>query len=244
MAQKLRKLRSLAFDGLFALWTSVFALGIPILWLAGTPARPVRSVSRVWVRGVLFLLRVVVGLDYRERGRGQRPQGVCIIISNHESTWETLAYLVLFPDVAIVAKKELLRIPVLSWYLRHSPMIIIDRETGSSAFKMMLKQGRAALAEGRSLLLFPQGSRMLPGEPIRFRRGIELLYTQLNAPVLPVVVNSGDFWGAAHPDKQPGTITVSSLEPVPPGLTAAAFTQTVQTRLDTERRSLDAQGPA
>jgi len=238
-----RKLRSWAFDSLFAVWTSAFALGIPILWLAGTPARPVRRLTRLWVRGAIFLLRVVVGLDYTERGRAQRPSGVCIIVSNHESTWETLAYLVLFPDVTIVAKKELLRIPVLSWYLRHSPMIIIDRETGSSAFKMMLKQGRAALAEGRSLLLFPQGSRMLPGEPIRFRRGIELLYSQLNTPVLPVVVNSGDYWGGAHSFKQPGSITVSYLEPVQPGLGTAAFTENVQTRLQAERQSLDLHGP-
>ncbi|MEI4262175.1 lysophospholipid acyltransferase family protein [Roseovarius sp. D0-M9] len=238
MAQMQRKLRSLAFDGLFALWTGSFALGIPFLWLVGRPAGAVRAFTRLWVRGVVFLLRFVVGLTYTERGRAHRQPEAGIIISNHESTWETLVYLVLFPDVAIVAKKELLRIPVLSWYLRHSPMIIIDRETGSAAFKMMLKQGRAALAEGRPLLLFPQGSRMLPGEPIRFRRGIELLYTQLGTPVLPVVVNSGDFWGAAHAFKQPGTITVSYLEPVPPGLPAASFTQTVQTLLETERPKL------
>lgn len=242
MGKRPRHLRSLAFDGLFALWTSLFALGIPFLWIAGRPAGPIRALTRLWVRGGIFLLRVAVGLTFAERGRANRPSGACIIVSNHESTWETLAYLVLFPDVTIVAKKELLRIPVLSWYLRHSPMIIIDREAGTSAFKLMLKHGRAALAEGRSLLLFPEGSRMLPHDPIRFRRGIELLYTQLDTSVLPVVVNSGDFWGREHPVKRPGTITVSYLPLVKPGLSAATFTQSVQTVLETERRQLDVVG--
>nr|WP_093120330.1 lysophospholipid acyltransferase family protein [Salinihabitans flavidus] len=107
-------------------------------------------------------------------------------------------------------------------------MIIIDRETGSNAFKQMLNQGRAALAEGRSLLVFPQGSRMRPGDPIRFRRGIELLYGQLDTPVLPMVVNSGDFWEPAHAFKKPGTITVSYLKTVPPGLVSTAVVHNVQ----------------
>lgn len=234
-----RKFWSLVFDGLFAIWTSMFTLSIPVLLLAGTPGRPVRVLSRLWVRGSFFLLRVVVGIDYTERGRVHCPSEACIIISNHESIWETLAYLVLFPDVAIVAKKELLRIPVLSWYLRHSPMIIIDRETGSGAFKLMLKQGRTALAEGRSVLIFPQGSRMLPDEPIVFRRGIELLYAQLNTPILPMVVNSGNFWGSAHAVKRPGTITVSYLSPIPPGLPPAAVVRNAEALLNMERRALD-----
>lgn len=237
-----RNLRSLTFDGLSTLWTMFFAFFIPILWLSGTPVRPVRVLTRFWVRGTFYLLRVIVGLTYTERGRAQLPSEACIIISNHESTWETLAYLLLFPDVAIVAKKELLRIPVVSWYLRHSPMIIIDRETGTSAFKLMLKKGRAALAEGRSILVFPEGRRMLPHDTIRFRRGIELLYTQLNTPVLPVVVNSGNFWGPGHPFKRPGTITVSYLAPVMPGLAPALFTEKVEMLLETERRALDLLG--
>lgn len=243
MGKRRHHVRSLAFDGLFALWTSLFAFGIPFLWILGRPARPVRALTRLWVHGAIFLLRVVVGLTYTERGRVNRPSDVCIIVSNHESTWETLVYLVLFPDVTIVAKKELLRIPVLSWYLRHSPMIIIDRETGTSAFKLMLRHGRAALAEGRSLLLFPEGSRMLPHDPIRFRRGIELLYARLDTPVLPVVINSGDFWGRAHRVKQPGTITVSYLPVIQPGLSSATFTQTVEALLETDRRTLDAAEP-
>src|SRR5690606_5435760 len=103
----------------------------------------------LWVRGMLFGLKHVVRLNYVETGRELIPTEPCLIVCNHRSTWETLAFLVLFPDVAIIAKQELLQIPIIGWYLRKSPMIIIDRETGSKALKIMLNQSREALASGR-----------------------------------------------------------------------------------------------
>lgn len=101
---QLIKLRSFAFDALFALWTASFAFGVPFFWIAGSPQRPIRSATRLWVRGTLFVLRQVVGLNDAERGRENVPTEPCIIISNHQSTWETLAFLVLFSGVAIGAK--------------------------------------------------------------------------------------------------------------------------------------------
>ncbi len=219
----MRRLRSATFDGLWACWTALFGLAIPILAVLDSPPRTVRLLSRVWVRGVLALLAGVVGLRYGLRGGSGFPQAPCLIIANHQSTWETLAALVLFPDVAVVAKRELLRIPVLGWYLRHSAMIIIDRDEGSKALRAMAARSREALAEGRSVLIFPEGTRKKVGEPIEFRRGVELLYRSLEAPVAPVVVNSGSFWPLGHEPKRPGRITVSILTSIPPGLNAAHF---------------------
>jgi 1-acyl-sn-glycerol-3-phosphate acyltransferase len=159
-----------------------------------------------------------------------------LIISNHQSTWETLAFLVMAPDVAIVAKKELLNIPVLGWYLRRSPMIIIDRASGAKSFSIMLEQSRKALSQGRSVLIFPEGSRKGPGEPVKFKRGAGLLYKHLGAPALPVALNSGCFWSTAGSGpKSPGTIAVSYLPIIPPGLTEAEFTRTTESMLEAER---------
>jgi 1-acyl-sn-glycerol-3-phosphate acyltransferase len=232
------RLRSTIFDVLLAFWTVSFAFGILVFWLCGSPHRHIRAATRLWVRGALLGLRYVVGLRYTERGRELIPPQPCLIISNHQSTWETLAFLVLFPDVAIVAKQELLRIPVFSWYLRKSQMVIIDRETGSRAVRALLKQSRKALHAGRSVLIFPEGTRMGIAGPIRFRRGVELLYAKLGVVVLPVVVNSGKFWGPDQPYKRGGTITVSYLPPISPGLAPAEFTRMAESLLEAERAKI------
>ncbi len=153
------KVKSHLFDGFLAVWSTCFALGVPVFWLLGSPPMAIRSATRLWVRGILFGLKHIVGLNYVERGRDLIPTEPCLIVCNHQSTWETLAFLVLFPDVAIVAKRELLRIPIIGWYLRKSPMIIIDRESGPKALKAMLNQSREALAARHWPLCshFPRG---------------------------------------------------------------------------------------
>jgi len=232
------KLKSVLFDGFLAGWTALFALGVLVFWLSGSPRKAIRAATRLWVRGIFFGLKQVVGLRYVEKGRDLVPAEPCLIVCNHESTWETLAALILFPDVAIVAKQELLRIPILGWYLRNSPMIIIDRESGSKALKAMLKQSHGAIASGRSVLVFPQGTRMDDDEPIVFKRGVELLYSKLGAPVLPVLVNSGKFWGPSGSSKRGGTITVSYLAPIPPGMSAELFVRKAQAQMEAERTIL------
>jgi len=232
------KLKSRLFDGFLVGWTACFALGVLVFWLVGSPRKAIRAATRLWVRGVLFGLKHIVGLNYVEEGRDLIPAEPCLIVCNHQSTWETLAFLVLCPDVAIVAKQELLQVPIIGWYLRKSPMIIIDRENGSKALKAMLKQSREAIAGGRSVLIFPQGSRMEEGEPIRFKRGVELLYAKLATPVLPVVVNSGIFWGIGKSSKHGGTITVSYLPPIPAGMSAELFVRKAEAQMQEEQSIL------
>lgn len=217
--------RSKLFDAYLVVWTSLFAPAMLALWLAGKPGRPMRIATRVWSRGILVGLRHIVGLSHVERWRDRVPAAPCLIVANHQSEWETIAFLVLVPNVAIVAKRELLRVPIVGWFLQHSPMILIDRDRGTSAMRIMLDESRAALAAGRSVLVFPEGERKAADAPIEFKRGIEILYSKLGATVLPVTVNSGRFWGAGQPYKRAGTITVSYLDPIPPGLAAREFTR-------------------
>ena len=184
---------------------------------------------------MLIGLNGIVGLTYAERGRHNIPGEPCLIVANHQSTWETLAFLILFPDVAIVAKKELLRIPVFSWFLRKSPMILIDRDSGSKAVRKMVDESRAAIAQGRSVLIFPEGTRKSVSEPIAFKRGVELLYTKLDRPVLPVALNSGHFWGPGQRFKRGGTVAVTYLAPIPSGLSGSQFTRKAEELLEAQR---------
>ncbi len=187
--------------------------------------------------GTLRLLGWCVGLTYVEEGQENIPAEPCLIIANHQSTWETLAFLALFPDVAIVAKQELLTIPVFAWFLRNSPMILIDRDSGTKAMRKMVDESRAALAGGRSVLIFPEGTRQSVSAKIEFKRGIEILYAKLDRKVLPVAVNSGHFWAPDQAYKRSGIITVDYLGAIEPGLGGAEFTRRSQAVLERARRN-------
>jgi 1-acyl-sn-glycerol-3-phosphate acyltransferase len=222
------------FVALSVLWTLLFAVPIPVM--SRLSDRAVRRCSRLWARGLLALLGSIVGLRHTVRGRAHLPNAPSIILSNHQSAWETIAALLLFPDVAIVAKKELLGIPVIGWYIRRSPMIVIDRSKGVSAARHMAVEGRRALQAGRSVLIFPEGTRKSASEAIKFRRGAELI-RDTGVPVVPMVIDSGRFWrsGAAA---GPGTITVSILETAPVHHNAAETFLWAESRMETERCSI------
>ncbi|AIQ92048.1 acyl-phosphate glycerol 3-phosphate acyltransferase [Methylobacterium sp. XJLW] len=225
--------RSLLFAAYWAAWTTLFLAPLAVFLLSGSPERPIRRATRLWARGILAGLRHIVGLRYVEEGRQHLPAKPCLIVANHQSTWETLAFLVLVPDVAIVAKRELLAIPVVGWFLRRSPMIVIDRGNGTQALRTMIDEGRAAVAAGRSVLIFPEGTRGGIDAPLRFKRGVELLYGRLGLPVVPVALNSGLFWPGGMATRA-GTVVVSYLTAIAPGLTAAEFLRGTEGAIDRE----------
>lgn len=225
---------STVFNLYWAAWTALFVVPLVVLAACGSPAAPIRASTRLWARGILFGLRRIVGLTYVEEGREHIPAEPCLIVANHQSAWETLAFLVLVPNVAIVAKRELVAIPIVGWFLKRSPMIIIDRANGTQALRTMIDESRAAIAQGRSILMFPEGTRGGIDDPVQFKRGVELLYAKLGLPVLPVAVNSGLYWphgGARH---KPGTVVVSYLETLAPGLSGGEFLRGTQDAIDAE----------
>ncbi|GAB4066391.1 1-acyl-sn-glycerol-3-phosphate acyltransferase [Ancylobacter sonchi] len=232
---------SILFLPLLVLWTLLLAPAAPVLALIKRPER-VRTFSRFWARGVLAILRGVGGLGYREIGSGNRPAGPALYVANHQSAWETIAFAVLVPDVAIVLKEELYRIPVFGWFLKHSPMIAIDRAGGASSLKKMLREGREAVAAGRSLLIFPEGTRRGPHERAEFQRGVALLYKALGLPAVPVAHDAGLFWKGRSFTLRPGAVTVSYLPPLPPGLPDAEFIRLASEAIYAERDRLVAEG--
>ncbi|GJE55278.1 MULTISPECIES: lysophospholipid acyltransferase family protein [Methylobacterium] len=226
--------RSVLFNLYWAGWTGLFAFPLVVLAALGSPARPIRAFTRLWSRGILFGLHHIIGLTYVEEGRDRIPSGPCLIVANHQSAWETLAFLTLVPNVAIVAKRELVAIPIVGWFLKRSPMIIIDRANGTQALRIMIDESRAAIGQGRSILMFPEGTRGEIAAPVQFKRGVELLYAKLGLPVLPVAVNSGLYWPHGGSRHKPGTVVVSYLSTLAPGLTGAEFMRGTQGAIDSE----------
>ena len=222
-------LRSIIFDTAVVILTVVVSLTVPFLWLFNASSATVRAVSQVWANGIVLLMKYVVGLDYREHGRENIPDGPCIIASNHQSLWETAALCAIFPDASIVAKKELRKLPLVGWFLERYPMILVDRSAGRQALRQMNEEARRAIGEGRKVLIFPQGTRQAIDQPMTFQpAGIAALYTNLGVPVLPVAHNSGLFWGRKTLIIHSGLITLSFLPPIPPGLDRKAFQAEVE----------------
>ncbi|WP_029351237.1 lysophospholipid acyltransferase family protein [Bosea sp. 117] len=236
----MQHIRSAAFFAFLVIWTLALSATIPFYALLRDPAAT-RRLSRFWARGVLAAMRVIAGLGYREIGRANRPDGPALYVANHQSAWETIASAVLIPDLAIVLKEELYRIPVFGWFLRNSPMIAIDRAGGASAMKKMLREARAATAQGRSLLIFPEGTRRAVDERASFHRGVLMLYKALGLPAVPMAVDAGLYWIARRSELRAGTITVSYLPPLPPGLPDEDFMRTIRTVIYAERDRLVAE---
>ncbi|RFB81517.1 lysophospholipid acyltransferase family protein [Methylovirgula sp. 4M-Z18] len=232
------RLRSLLFNICFASVTALWAVPIPFLALFGSPSRAVRMMARNWARMVLALLHWIVDISYEVEGRENIPAEPCLIVCNHQSTWETIAFNVLFPNVTLVAKEELGKIPVFGWYLKRAPMILIDRDAGAAAIRKMAEASRKALAQGRSVVIFPQGTRADADDKVDFKRGVQLLYHVLDVKVLPVALNSGRFWPSGKGEKHAGKIRVSCLPVISPGLNAAHFLSQVQTSVELERQRL------
>jgi 1-acyl-sn-glycerol-3-phosphate acyltransferase len=162
-------------------------------------------VSR-WCVMVSCLLRVVVRLDYTLEGEENIPDTPCIVLSKHESAWETIILPTIFAPQTWVLKRELLWLPFFGWGLAMLAPIAIDRNAGKSALQQVIEQGRERLARGAWVVVFPEGTRVAPGAQKRYKLGGASLAARTGTPVLPIAHDSGDYWGRNSFLKFPGTI--------------------------------------
>lgn len=223
--------RSLLFNLLFYVSTALFVvIGSPLLF---APRDWAMVGLRTHARFELFLLKYVVGLKFELRGAEKLLKGACLVASKHQSAWETFALIPIFPDPALLMKRELFWIPFHGWFSRKFDMIPVDRDKGPAALRRMLKEAKKRIADGREIIIFPEGTRRPPGAPPDYKTGIVLLYDALGVNCVPVALNSGVFWPRRSLLRRPGTIIVEILEPIPPGLPKAEFLQRLQTSIET-----------
>ena len=188
---------------------------------------------------VVWLARWVLGIRYVVRGREHLPTIPAVILAKHQSAWETIAFLCLFPPVAAVIKQELLDLPFFGWAYRMLSPIAIDRTAGRAALKKIVEQGRDKLAQGFWVLVFPEGERMAPGDKGRYGIGGGWLAANTGAPVVPIAHNAGEVWAKDAFIKCPGTITIS-IGPViiSQGKSAAEIMREAEAWIETEMASL------
>ncbi len=224
-------LRSAAFNVAFFAWTTLYSVAfMPALVM---PRRAVLLVIRGWAGGVAWLLEHIVGLTSATRGVEHVPDGAAVVASKHQSAWDTIMFPRLLPDPVYVLKREIFYIPVFGWYAWRAGSIVVDRKGGAKALKRMIGDARAALAEGRQVVVFPEGTRVAPGRRRPYQPGIAAFYAQLGAPVVPVALNSGLFWGRRSFVKRPGRVVVQFLPPILPGLDRERFMAELEERIET-----------
>ena len=230
-------IRSALFNILFIGWT-IFLLST--LWLLmPIPKQTFRKAVALWAHGSFPLMRYLLGLTFEQRGLENIPNEPVIYASKHQSAWDTMYFLWHHKDNAYVMKGELNRIPFWKWYMDKCQHVVVDRRGGTSAMRKMISDTKSILADKRSVIIFPEGTRVAPGETRRYHPGIAALYSQTNATVIPVALNSGYFWGRRHFIKKPGVLTIQFLPPIPKNMDRKAFMKELEIRIESATRKLE-----
>ena len=205
-------LRSFIFSIGMILSTILIGFALPTSALFAFRVRT--KVARMYAWFIVHSLRVLCGVNYQVRGQENIPEGAAILFSKHQSTWETYALQLILPPQVWVFKRELLWLPFFGWGLAALKSISIDRSSGRKAIKQIVEQGRQRLDAGIWVTIFPEGTRVAPGEHKRWGIGGAILAQQTGYPIVPVAHNAGEFWAKRSFIKRPGTIQVIIGKPV------------------------------
>lgn len=216
-------IRSILFAILF------YGASVPIVVFGAlvSPFSPhlVKSTARCWARVFMFLVRNVLAIEVVVKGT--IPQHAVLVASKHQSAFETIAALYFFDNPAVVAKAELMKIPLWGTIAAAHGVIPVERQTAASAMRKMMRAAEAAVAADRPIIIFPEGSRVPYGSAPPLMPGLAGLYRTIKLPIVPVALDSGRVWPRRKFVKQPGRITLAFGDPIPAGLDR----KTIETRV-------------
>jgi 1-acyl-sn-glycerol-3-phosphate acyltransferase len=230
-------LRSLLFMVMMVATTPLIVTALLLVfWL---PLRQRRLFVMPWVRFVMWLIRRLLGIEHRIVGAENIPAGPCVILSKHQSAWETFALQTIYPLTSFVYKKELHWLPFFGWGIKLMPFVGIDRGAGKAALNQVAERGRQRLADGYSVVVFPEGTRVAPGQHRRYKIGGAWLAVAAGAPVSPVALDSGECWRRKAFLKTPGAVTVSIGPAIDPaGKTAEEVNAAAERWIEAEMRRI------
>ena len=221
-------LRSLLFNIYY--FTSCAILSIGLMPLVPFGQNAAYLCCKIWNVNLIFAAKYIAGIKYQIVG--EIPTEPVIIASKHQSAWETAIFIALLPKAAYVLKKELTYIPFFGWFMLFGGMIPVNRSGGASAIKQLIKDSKARLEAGYSVIIFPEGTRKDYGSEPDYKAGIAAIYSSIGQEIVPVALNSGLFWPKKAFLKKPGTITLEFLEPIKPGLKKSEFMAELESKIE------------
>ena len=228
-------LKSFVFNSLFYAGTGILVIVMgPVLMF---PSRYARAVARCWGY-MTYLLLGMIGVSQTVSGDRHLDRQVLYAVK-HQSAWETIILSWLLAAPAFVLKRELLRLPIIGWFFLKTGCIPVDRSAGMKSLREMRAAGQDLAKKGRSMLIFPQGTRVTPGKEKPYEIGVFSLYQATGLPVVPVALNSGHVWPRNSWLKYPGTVSVEFLDPIEPGLDRKSFMETLTKRIEDRMLVLD-----
>jgi 1-acyl-sn-glycerol-3-phosphate acyltransferase len=213
-------LRSALFNLFF--FASTFVLSVPAAAISLAAPGQVMGWAKLWARLQIHAARVICGIRLDISGWENLPPPPLLIASRHESTFDILVWIAVLPAACFVVKRELFRIPLFGRCIRAAGMISVDREAGGAALRSLLREGDRAKAERRHIVIFPEGTRTDPDQHPPLRPGVAALASRTGLPVVPVMTDSGRYWGRRSFSKRPGTIRIHIQPPLPPKLSRDA----------------------
>tara|TARA_B110000977_G_scaffold1153_1_gene1663 strand:- start:1821 stop:2525 length:705 start_codon:yes stop_codon:yes gene_type:complete len=231
-------IRSILFLLGLLIVTPIFSILVILLFPLPDVMRS--RIASGWAHFVMFWLRLTCNLDYQVRGQENMPDHPSIILSKHQSAWETIGLQIIFPPQVWVMKRSLLLIPFLGWAFVALAAIPIDRSAGREALKKLVANGKDRLARGLWVVIFPEGTRTAPGEKSKYHIGGAWLAAKTETTVVPVAHNAGKYWRKNAFIKHPGTIQVVIGEPIETaGLKPDQVNKQVEAWIETTMSALD-----
>jgi 1-acyl-sn-glycerol-3-phosphate acyltransferase len=217
---------------------------LPCLLVVLSGALPYRfriAIAVTWANLVLWMLKVICGLDYVVEGRENLPEKPGVLMIKHTSAWEVIAQFCIFDNQSWVIKRELMWAPFIGWALLFMRPIPVNRGAGHAAVEQVIKKGSQRMREGMGVMVFPEGTRMEPGQTRRYGMSGALLALEVDRPILPIAHNAGDFWLRRGLLKKPGTIRLVIGPPIEvTGKEPRALNLEIQTWIEGKMREISA----
>ncbi|WDI33056.1 lysophospholipid acyltransferase family protein [Hyphococcus flavus] len=233
----LLRIRSICFAAFIVFFVGF--IGFFCLPAALFGRRAAQATVKSWSKTGLDALKLITGMTYRIEGAENIPTGGAIVAANHQSMWETIALVAILPRPVISLKQELLWVPVYGWWAKLAGHIPIDRKGGAKALRAFTRIAKERIDEGNQVIVFPEGTRIQPGQTSRFLPGAAGIYTTANAPCTPAAHDSGRFWTHPGIERKPGVVTLRFLPPIAPGLDRKTFLKELKAQIEAARPDLE-----
>ncbi len=231
-------MRSFFFNLAFYGFTSLVAIAcLPLTYMKS--AKPLAGIVHWWAKMIVWFLKVIAGVKLEIRGREHIPtQGPSLIASKHQSFSDGILVLSLIRDISTVAMKDLLQYPAIGRILTKLDMIMVDTCGGGNARDKLSSAAQVAYDAKKHILIYPEGQLVPVGDRERYKIGVYHLYADLNLPVVPVATNAGQSWQCRAWHKEPGTVYLSFMEPIPTGLDKETFMRILEDTIEAETARL------